>query len=256
MKKLLSITCVLLLAMGIAAAQDTPSGEQPAPQEQEQALPQSDQTADQITIRGCLSGSDQNFTISDQSGRSYKLSGDFAMLSEHVGHEVELTGKFGEVAAGEQPAGEQAAATGDQKLFEFSNVKMISETCSTGGEARPESDTAAIQPESETTTAQPDASAAQTQPDMSAQQAAPSATADPNVTAQQPEVPAQEETAQQPEAPVAPEDQPATEQQPAQEQTEDQAVADEQLPQTATPLPLLALLGFGALAAGLWSRRK
>jgi len=277
MKKLLSITCVMLLAAGIAVAQDTPpSGEQPAqpaPQ-QEQQLPQSDQAADQTTIRGCLSGSDNNFTISDQSGQSYKLSGDFSMLSQHVNHEVELTGKLGEVSgAADQSAGEAGAATsGDQKVFEFTNVTMISETCSTGTgeEARPESDTAAAQPESETTAAQtqPDMSA-QTTPDASAQatppattttpdasaQTTPPASTDPSVTAQQQEAPpAEAPVAQQPEE--QPAEQPATEQEPAATEAQDQAAADEQLPQTATPLPLLALLGFGALATGLWTRKK
>jgi hypothetical protein len=282
MKKLLSITCVMLLAAGIAVAQDTPpSGEQPAQPAPQEQTPQSDQAADQssTTIRGCLSGSDNNFTISDQSGQSYKLSGDTSMLSQHVGHEVELTGKLGDMAAGEQPSGEQAGAatTGDQKLFEVSNVTMISEKCAagTGEQPTPESGAAMSQPQSETaapaTSTTPDTSAqsttpSTTTPDTSAQTTPPATTA-PDASAQQtppattepdaaqPAAPAQEEAAQQPETPEQPE-QPATEAAPAQDQTQDQAAADEQLPQTATPLPLLALLGLGSLAAGLWSRRK
>ena len=39
-------------------------------------------------------------------------------------------------------------------------------------------------------------------------------------------------------------------------QTETDAEAAGQLPQTASPLPLLALLGIGSLAAGYASRRK
>lgn len=260
MKKLLSITCVMLLAAGIAVAQDTPPpGEQP-PAPQEQTMPQSDQAAEQITVRGCLSGSDNNFTISDQSGQTYKLSGDFTTLSAHVGHEVELTGQLGEVSgAADQSAGDPSGAASDEKLFEFSNVTMIAENCSigTGEEARPESDSAVTDPnavaiEPNATATDPNA-AVITTPDASAQTTPPATTVDPNVTAQQPEAPV--ETAQQPETPVVPEDQPATEQ-PVEGDTQDQADMDDQLPQTATPLPLLALLGFGALVTGLWSRRK
>src|SRR5438046_1404718 len=46
----------------------------------------------QNKVEGCLQGSDGNFTLSDSSGTTYQLQGDTAKLSEHVGHEVQITG--------------------------------------------------------------------------------------------------------------------------------------------------------------------
>jgi LPXTG-motif cell wall-anchored protein len=41
-----------------------------------------------------------------------------------------------------------------------------------------------------------------------------------------------------------------------QNQNQNQSDQAEQLPETASPLPLLGLLGFGSLAAGWFARRK
>lgn len=248
MKKLFLLTCVLLLSAGIAAAQDTPpSGDQPTQPAQSETAPAD--TTDQTTLRGCLSGSGENFTFTDQAGISYRLGGNFAMLGEHVGHDVELTGKLGDTsAASDQPA--------DQKLFEVANVKMVAETCSTTDTARPEGDAAMTQPETQVATEQPVAPAA-ADPNAPVAATDPNAAVTPSAPVQQPEVKVEPEVAVQAE-PVTPAEEPVTPdavEQPVVEDTDEQE-ATEELPQTATFLPLLGLLGFGSLAAGLLIRRK
>ncbi len=45
----------------------------------------------QTTVRGCLQGSNGNYTLTTESGTVYQLQGDTAKLSEHIGHEVAIT---------------------------------------------------------------------------------------------------------------------------------------------------------------------
>ena len=48
--------------------------------------------SDQITVEGCLQGTNGDYTLSANSGRIYQLQGDTSNLSAHVGHEVQITG--------------------------------------------------------------------------------------------------------------------------------------------------------------------
>src|SRR5215471_17231417 len=48
--------------------------------------------SDQITVEGCLQGTNEGYTLSANSGRIYQLQGDTSNLSAHVGHEVRITG--------------------------------------------------------------------------------------------------------------------------------------------------------------------
>src|SRR5712671_1437149 len=70
--------------------------------------------SDQTTLSGCISKSGDNFVLTDQNGTAYKLDG--SGLDAHVGHQASLTGSMGS----------------DNK-FKVSDVKMISESCSTTG---------------------------------------------------------------------------------------------------------------------------
>src|SRR3954467_7918468 len=73
-------------------------------------------SADQTTISGCISKSGDNFVLTDANGTAYKLDG--SGLDAHVGHQASLTGSMGS----------------DNK-FKVSDMKMISESCSTTGAA-------------------------------------------------------------------------------------------------------------------------
>jgi len=83
----------------------------------------------QTTVEGCLSGSNGNFTLTDKNGTSYELTGDTAKLSEHVGHEVKITGM---PSSGAGASGASAGAGASQTL-QVSSVKHVSKTCKSGG---------------------------------------------------------------------------------------------------------------------------
>lgn len=87
--------------------------------------------AGQMTVEGCLSGSNGNFTLTSKNGKTYELTGDTATLTEHVGHEVKVTGMSG---AGETGSAASAGgAAGSGQTLQVSSVKHISKTCKAGG---------------------------------------------------------------------------------------------------------------------------
>lgn len=119
MRQILLILSVMLLGLTWAIAQD-----QGATQSSRAGQSASGQT----TVEGCLSGSNGNFTLTDKNGTSYQLAGDTAKLTEHVGHEVKITGMSSSGAGGESAS----AGAGSQTL-QVSSVKHISKTCKSGG---------------------------------------------------------------------------------------------------------------------------
>lgn len=65
---------------------------------------------------------------------TYQLTGDTAKLSDHVGHEVKITGNSdsaGSAASGGAAAGASGGA-GAEKTLEVSSVKHVSKTCQAG----------------------------------------------------------------------------------------------------------------------------
>jgi hypothetical protein len=90
-----------------------------------------------MTVQGCLSGSNGNYTLTDKNGTAYQLTGDTAKLSEHVGHEIKVMGSSGSAGAGASgstetsPSGAGASAGAGQSL-EVSSVKMVSKSCKSG----------------------------------------------------------------------------------------------------------------------------
>lgn len=83
------------------------------------------------SIQGCLSGSAGNYTLTDQSGKTYKLEGETSKLSEHVGHDVELTGKESGPSTESTATSSSASETTPSESLKFnvSKVKKISDTC-------------------------------------------------------------------------------------------------------------------------------
>jgi len=76
-------------------------------------------------VEGCLQGSNGNFTLTDSSGTTYQLQGDTAKLTEHVGHEVQITGSTSG-GAGDSTASAGAAS---QPSLNVKSVKHVSKTC-------------------------------------------------------------------------------------------------------------------------------
>src|ERR1044071_1948169 len=172
MRKTFLITAILLLSAAWAVAQTSPSTPQSTTPEtssqqstapsstspsQQPATPDTSSTTTQTTttqstqtssnsstsIEGCLSGSAGNFTLPDQSGKTWQLAGDTSKLSDHVGHQIRLMGTDNSSSASgsNSPSSSNpsssagatgaGASAGSQPTFTVNKVKMISSTCST-----------------------------------------------------------------------------------------------------------------------------
>jgi hypothetical protein len=113
-------------------------------------------SASSKTVKGCLSGSDGNYMLTDKSGTAYQLKGDTSQLSNHVGHEIQVKGTVsaGAAAAPTGTTGNPSASTAAgasttpgagssqaQQTLEVSSFKHLSDTCSaTGAKGKSSSD--------------------------------------------------------------------------------------------------------------------
>ena len=113
----LMLFAVLLLGTSWAVAQNYPS------------KGDTGKTAGQAAVTGCLSSAGGAYTLTAKNGKSYQLTGDTSKLSEHVGHEIKVTGTASSAAASSDATG----ATGAGPTLEVSSVKHISKTCEGGG---------------------------------------------------------------------------------------------------------------------------
>jgi len=134
MRRLLLLLSVLLLGACWAVAQDTTSQTNSSETSASSGQTSSSTASGATTVEGCLSGSSGNYTLTDKHGNTYQLTGDTAKLSEHVGHEVKVTGTSSSAssASGGTATG-TAGASGNSQTLEVSSVKHISKTCQSGG---------------------------------------------------------------------------------------------------------------------------
>ena len=277
------LVMALMLASGMAFAQagggssgsatpdQQPSAQQPSTTEQQppaqqpstteqQATPGTTQSTtattstagQQTTVRGCLKQSGGNWTLASDNGQTINLMGDDATLKPNDAHQVEIVGT-------QSPDGS----------LQVSSVNVISDTCtnqqasgSTGAATAPatgpdQSSPASTQTPSST---QPPASTSSTGESMSGQSAAGSTTTTPSSTEQSTTGSAAPSSAEQPSgqsATSAPGAATSSDQKAAGASDQNaNAAAGQKLPQTASPLPLLGLLGFGSLVSGLVARRR
>jgi hypothetical protein len=84
-----------------------------------------------MTVEGCLSGSDGNYMLTDKNGTTYQLTGDTAKLSNHVGHEIKVTGS--KSASAMSPSGGGTNTGESKQTLQVSSFKHVSKTCSSGG---------------------------------------------------------------------------------------------------------------------------
>ncbi|MFZ0279890.1 MAG: DUF5818 domain-containing protein [Candidatus Sulfotelmatobacter sp.] len=82
----------------------------------------------QETVKGCLSSSGGNYMLTDKNGKTFELTGDTSKLSDHVGHEIKVTGTAGSAPASSDGTMSQASPT-----LEVSSFKHISKTCEGAG---------------------------------------------------------------------------------------------------------------------------
>jgi hypothetical protein len=121
----LLLLSVLLLGASWAAAQNYPS-------QGSQTKPSTSGT--EMSVQGCLGGSSGSYTLADKNGNSFQLTGDTAKLSEHVGHEVKVTGAPSSAPSAGASSGTMGqTSSSSQQAIEVSSVKHISKTCKSGG---------------------------------------------------------------------------------------------------------------------------
>ena len=137
MRRRLMLVAILSVAGSLALAQDSRakgSALEPASQSSNPANTAQYQNPETTTksaahsssvIRGCLSGSSGNYTLTDQNGMQYQVSGDDATLRSMVGREVEISGVESQSSTGNAEAN---VANGVQA----SEVRAVSSTCKKG----------------------------------------------------------------------------------------------------------------------------
>lgn len=129
MRQIFLFLSVLLLGVSWAVAQGT-SGQTSASSGQSSETSSGGETS----VQGCLSSSGGSYTLTAKDGTTYQLTGDTAKLSEHVGHEVKITGTANSAASSASTGATGAAgSTGTEKSLQVSSVKHISKTCESGG---------------------------------------------------------------------------------------------------------------------------
>ena len=131
------ITAVLLLSSVWVIAQSTtrptaadnsqsnqPSstGQQPGAA-QEKAPMGADQSS--RSIQGCITKVAGGYSLTDNSGKTYQLTGDTSQLADDVGHYDQVWGTEQGSTAG------AAASSGAPTTFTVTKVKMVSTTCPT-----------------------------------------------------------------------------------------------------------------------------
>ena len=134
MKKLMLLSCIVLLSAAWVAAQQTYGSHSSGQSSSNQTSSATSQTGNQNKVEGCLSGSQGNYTLTDKSGIKYELKGDTSKLSEHVGHEIQVTGTKSASESSSSSAGSQSSAAGTsakEGTINVTSFKHISSTCST-----------------------------------------------------------------------------------------------------------------------------
>lgn len=136
MRHIFLLLSVLILGLSWAVAQDATQGSTSPSRgtDPNNSGQNAAGSAGQKTVTGCLSGSNGSYTLTDKHGMTYQLTGDTAKLSDHVGHEVKITGNSnsaGSAASGGAATGASAGA-GAEKTLEVSSVKHVSKTCQAG----------------------------------------------------------------------------------------------------------------------------
>ena len=102
---------VLLLGMSWAVAQGYPKQDKTG------------STGGQETVKGCLSSNGGTYTLTDKNGKNFQLTGDTAKLTEHVGHEIKVTGTASSATAS------SSDATAGQPTLEVSSFKHVAKSC-------------------------------------------------------------------------------------------------------------------------------
>jgi len=90
-------------------------------------------TGGTMKVTGCVSGSDGNYSLIDNSGKTWQLAGDTSRLKDHVGHTVQIRGTSSEAAGtaggSATSSGSTTASTSNMQTLNVTSLKMISSSC-------------------------------------------------------------------------------------------------------------------------------
>jgi hypothetical protein len=84
------------------------------------------------TIEGCLQHSEGQYTLIDSTNTIHHLVGGAKLLTHHIGHQVEITGKPGVRTIDTTPQGAASSAV-VQPILEVKSVKHVADTCKAAG---------------------------------------------------------------------------------------------------------------------------
>lgn len=114
MRKTLMLTLVLMVSAVCLPAQDA------------------GKASNLETIEGCLQHSAGQYTLIDETNTIHHLVGGAKLLTHHIGHQVEITGKPGVRTLDTTPQGGASGAV-TQATIEVKSVKHIADTCKSAG---------------------------------------------------------------------------------------------------------------------------
>jgi hypothetical protein len=118
---LLVIAMALLLSLAAWAQQSNSQQNPPA---------DNNASANQTTIRGCLTGAAGTYVLLDkQSGASYTLLGDDTQLGQQIQHEVEVTGQAVSRTQNNSQSAGGATQPPVRSRFKVDSVREISDRC-------------------------------------------------------------------------------------------------------------------------------
>jgi len=104
-----------------------PATREPASASQS-ATPQTDvgkpTDTDEQVFKGCVGGTKDNFTLTDETGKQFRLHSD-KDITEHVGENVEVRGTIKK-----EGADSQATATKNMQQIDVADIKTVSKGCS------------------------------------------------------------------------------------------------------------------------------
>ena len=131
-RNVLVLALLFLLTTGLCVAQqDATSAQQPAAPSAQQPSSQPTQTdvgqatdSDQQVFKGCLGGTKDNYTLTTDDGKQYRLHSD-KDINEHVGNQVELRGTIKK-----EGADSQATSTANLPSLDVADIKDVSKGCS------------------------------------------------------------------------------------------------------------------------------
>jgi hypothetical protein len=121
-KRTFFLSSALLLAGAMGVAQTATGG---SSQDQDSS------TAGQAAgakLRGCLSGSAGNYTLTDHNGAIYHLVGGESRLQDAVGHEVEITG----TPSAQRSGASDDVASNTASSFEVTGARQVGTRCDHG----------------------------------------------------------------------------------------------------------------------------